>query len=118
MIINDRVHTTMRLPDLLREINTVAQTGDEPMRCESLARQIYSFADMVGWAEGPIDAQNGILNRLSALQDDLEGRFAQTNDPSIAALHDSLTALGRAIARHDEDLQAGDPDNDDGDDLW
>jgi hypothetical protein len=97
----------MSLPELLRAINEVAQTGASPARCEGLARDVHRFADMVGWATGPIDARGQLLDRLVALQSDLGMRYAQTRDASIATLHDSLTDLGRAIVRHDEDL---DPD--------
>lgn len=96
--------TTMNLPELLRAINTVAQTGATAAKCAGLAREVYRFADMVGWAMGPIDARGRLLDRLASLQSDLGVRYAQTHDAAIAALHDSLTDLGRAIVRHDDDL--------------
>jgi len=108
----------MDLSELLREINTVAQTGGTARHCEALARQIYSFADMVGWSTGPIDPHGRLLERLALLQGDLELRHAQTQDTAIAALHDSLTDLGRAIARHDDDLDPDAGRDDDVDEPW
>jgi hypothetical protein len=94
----------MQLPELLRAIHTVAQTGGTPAQCAALARQAMAFADMVGWASGPIDPEGVLLRRLAALQSDLELRYAQTRSAAIAAVHDALTDLARAIARHDDDL--------------
>jgi hypothetical protein len=108
----------MQLPELLRAIHTLAQTGGTPGQCEALARQATAFADMVGWAAGPIDPKGELLDRLSALQADLELRYAQTRSAQIAVVHDSLTDLGRAIARHDDDL-SGESLGDQGDqDTW
>ncbi len=107
----------MKLPELLRSINTVAQTGGSAEHCESLAREIRAIADMVGWSMGPIDRQGLLLNRLAALQADLELRHAQTGDVAIAVLHDALTDLGRAIAGHDDDLDPGHSGDDDGEDF-
>jgi hypothetical protein len=95
----------MQLPELLRAIHTLAQTGGTPGQCGALARQATAFADMVGWAGNPIDPTGELLNRLAALQADLELRYAQTRSAEIAVVHDSLTDLGRAIARHDDDLR-------------
>jgi len=95
----------MQLPELLRAIHTLAQTGGTPGQCEALARQATAFADMVGWAGSPIDPKGALLNRLAALQADLELRYAQTRSAEFAVVHDSLTDLGRAIARHDDDLR-------------
>jgi hypothetical protein len=108
----------MHLSELLRAINAVAQTGAPAGRCEALARQVQAIADMVGWSIGPIDPHGQLLDRLAALQGDLELRHAQTHDASLAVLHDALTDLGRAIARHDEDLCPGNNGNDEGDDFW
>gem|GEM_PF-1454481 len=109
--------SVMNLPELLRAINTVAQTGATPARCEWLAREVHRLADMVGWATGFIDANGQLLNRLAALQSDLDVRYAQTRDMSIATLHDSLSVLGRAIASHDEDLDPGCTAEDEGEDV-
>ena len=97
----------MNLSELLRAVSAVAETGGTPARNEALAREILALADMVGWATGPIDPQGQWLDRLAALQADLKLRFDQNREPLVALLHDSLTDLGRAIARHDEDLEAG-----------
>lgn len=96
----------MNLTELLRAISVVAQTGGTPGQCEALGRETQALADMVGWATGPIDASGQLLDRLAALQDDLKIRHAQTNETALALLHDTLTDLGRAIARHDRDLDA------------
>ena len=97
----------MNLSELLRAVSAVAETGGTPAHNEALAREIQALADMVGWATGPIDPQGQWLDRLAALQADLEQRHAETREPVLALLHDSLTDLGRAIARHDADLDAG-----------
>lgn len=108
----------MQLPELLRAIHSLAQTGGTPAQCEGLARQAMALADMVGWATGPIDPDGALLDRLARLQSDLELRHAQTRSAVIAAVHDALTDLGRAIARHDDDL-SGESLGDEGDeDDW
>jgi len=109
--------SVMRLPELLRAINTVAQTGADSVRCEALAREVYAFVDMVGWATGPIDPHGQLLDRLATLQGDLGLRFAQAQDAALAALHDSLTDLGRAIVQHDADLDPSDSGDEEGDDF-
>jgi len=103
--------------ELLRAISTVAQTGGTPAQCEALAREAQRLADMVGWANGPIDTSGQFLERLAALQDDLSLRHAQNNEPTLKLLHDALTDLGRAIVRHDDDLASGGAGEDDGEDF-
>lgn len=107
----------MKLPELLRAVSDVAQTGGTPEHCEGLAREAGRLADMVGWATGPIDATGQLLERLAALQEDLTRRHARTGDAGAALLHDALTDLGRAIARHDEQLDPGGADDDEGEDF-
>jgi hypothetical protein len=108
----------MQLPELLRAIHVLAQTGGTPAQCETLARQAMALADMVGWATGPIDRDGVLLDRLAALQTDLELRYAQTHSAAIAAVHDALTDLGRAIARHDDDIEGGGQEDEGDEDLW
>jgi hypothetical protein len=108
----------MQLPELLRAVHTLAQTGGTLAQCEALARQAMAFADMVGWASGPIDPEGALLSRLAALQSDLELRYVQTRSAAIAAVHDSLTDLGRAIARHDDDLYGASGGDAGDEDLW
>jgi hypothetical protein len=107
----------MTLTELLRAVDTVAQTGGTPATCEALARESEALADMVGWASGPIDTSGELLERLASLQEDLQRRHAQTGEAAVVLLHDTLTDLGRAIARHDEDLDAGTAGDDEGEDL-
>jgi len=107
----------MSLTELLRAVDVVAQTGGTAAHCEALARETGALADMVGWASGPIDASGELLDRLAALQEDLKLRHAQTNETALVLLHDTLTDLGRAIARHDDDLDTGSPGEGEGDDL-
>jgi hypothetical protein len=70
---------------------------------------------MVGWAIGPIDPGGELLDRLAALQTDLAAQHARTQDAAVALLHDTLTDLGRAIARHDEDIEARRTEDEDDD---
>ncbi len=107
----------MKLPELMRAVGDVAQTGATAAHCEALARDAGRLADMVGWASGPIDPQGQLLERLAALQEDLSARNTQTGDAGIAMLHDALTVLGRAIARHDEQLDPESAGDDEGEDF-
>lgn len=107
----------MRLTELLREVRAVAETAVDAARCEALAREAGRLADMVGWARGPIDPGGEWLARVAALQDDLQRRYAQDGDTALAVLHSALGDLGRAIARHDDDLDAGRAGTDDGEDF-
>lgn len=107
----------MKLAELLRAVEGVAQAGGSAADCEALARASEALADMVGWAGGPIDARGELLARLAALQDDLKRRHAQTGETALVLLHDTLTDLGRAIARHDEDLDARSPVEEEGEDF-
>jgi hypothetical protein len=107
----------MQLSELLRAISAVAQTGGTPALYEALGREAERLADMVGWANGPIDPNGQLLERLASLQDDLSVRHAQTQETTLMLLHDALTGLGRAIARHDEDLDGCGDSDVDGEDL-
>jgi len=97
----------MQLTELLREVRVVTETAVDAGRCEALAREAGRLADMVGWARGPIDPGGEWLTRVAALQDDLQRCYAQGGVAAVALLHDALGDLGRAIARHDDDLDAG-----------
>lgn len=107
----------MSLTELLRAVDVVAQTGGTSAHCEALAREAGALADMVGWANGPIDTSGKLLERLAVLQDDLRRRHVQTDEPALVLLHDTLTDLGRAIARHDEDLDGASPVDDESEDF-
>ena len=103
--------------ELFRAVELVAQTGGTPAQCEALAREAEALADMVGWANGPIDTSGKLLDRLASIQDDLRQRHAQGSDAGIAMLHDALTDLGRAIIRHDSDLDRTNSDEDEDHDF-
>lgn len=107
----------MKLTELLRAVDVVAQTGGSAVQCDVLARETAALADMVGWASGPIDTDGELLDRLAALQDDLVRRHAHTGEAALVLLHDTLTDLGRAIARHDQDLDATSAGGDDGEEF-
>ena len=78
----------------------------------TLVQAATDIADMVGWAPGPIDSDGRLTDRLLALLERLRERHAANADDSVAALHDALGNLCDAIARHDLDLAAIDPDDD------
>jgi hypothetical protein len=107
----------MSLTELLRAIGGIAQDGGMPAHCEALARETEAMADMVGWAQGPIDAEGRLLDRLAALQDELQRRHAQTHETQLVLLHDTLTDLGRAIALHDSDLDSHHDTREEGEDF-
>lgn len=107
----------MKLSDLLRAVSALAETGGSGKQYEILAREAEALADMVGWANGPIDPGGQWLERLATLQDDLQVRYAETREPAITILNDRLTGLGRAIMRHDTDLEKRETDGDDGEDF-
>lgn len=107
----------MKLPELMRAIGNVAQTGGTAAHCEELAREAGRLADMVGWADGLIDPKGQLLERLATLQEDLTVRQAQTDHAGIALLQNALTGLGRAIARHDEQLDPDSAGDDEGEDF-
>ena len=106
----------MKLPELLRAAASVAQTGGDAKQHEAIAREAENLADMVSWAPNPIDPTGEWLNRLATVQDDLQQRYAQSAEPTLALLNDTLTRLGEAIAKHDSDLEAN-GSGDDGEDL-
>ena len=78
-----------------------------------LAQAASDIADMVGWAGGPIDPQGQALARIQSLMERLRAIHDQLPNPSVAALHDSLAQLSRAIERHDRDLEQGPVDDED-----
>lgn len=107
----------MNLSELLAAIAAIAQSGGTAARYEALAREIEAMADMVGWAHGPIDAEGRLLDRLAALQDELQQRHTQTHETALVLLHDTLTDLGRAIALHDSDLDSHHDTREEGEDF-
>ncbi|MHB8534000.1 MAG: hypothetical protein ACYDBW_00975 [Sulfuricaulis sp.] len=105
----------MKLPALLDEIARSVESNDSTANEHVLLGQKLSdLADMVGWADGPIDPHQRIAVRIEALMDLLRARFEETKEPSVAALHDALAELHGAIDRHDRDLAVKrDADEDD-----
>ncbi len=104
----------MKLPALLDEIKKTVESADSTENAHVvLAQKISDLADMVGWADGSIDAEQRLAVRFEGLMESLRLRFGRTSEPSIAALHDALAELHAAIDRHDRDLSARrDPDED------
>ncbi|UCH54078.1 MAG: hypothetical protein JSW09_04680 [Pseudomonadota bacterium] len=72
-----------------------------------LAQSASDIADMVGWAAGPIDPHHRAIEQIQALMERLRGVHEQLPNPAVAALHDALAELNRAIDRHDRDLEQG-----------
>jgi len=73
----------------------------------ALAQSASDIADMVGWAGGPIDPHHQAIEQLQVLMARLRGVHDQVPNASVAALHDALADLARAIDRHDRDLERG-----------
>ena len=97
----------MKLPALLDEIAKTVESDDSTANTHVvLGQKLSDLADMVGWADGPIDPQRQFAERFESLMELLRLRHAQTSEPSIAALHDALAGLHGAIDRHDRDLVA------------
>ena len=95
----------MKLPALLDEIAKVVESADStPNTHVTLAQKISDLADMVGWADGPIDPEQHLADRIETLMESLRLRYGRTSKPSIAALHDALAELHGKIDCHDRDL--------------
>ena len=107
----------MKLPELLRAVSALAETGGSEQQYADLTSAADNLVNMVDWAGGPIDPGGQWLSRLSVLQDDLQYRQAKVNDPAIELLYDTLTKLGRAIAQHDAEYEAGKAGDDEGEDF-
>ena len=103
----------MKLAELLNAVNSLIQTGGAPQQYEALAVAAERLADMVMWAVEPIDPTGQWLDRLSALQDDLQHVTITNHEPALLTLHDSLTQLGRAISQHDDNIVNGGSGEDD-----
>lgn len=107
----------MKLPELLRAVSALAETGGSVQQYEALTAAAENLVNMVDWAGGPIDPKGQWLSRLAVLQDDLQCRHAQMSDPAIVVLNDTLTKLGRAIAQHDSEYEAGKSGDEEGEDF-
>lgn len=84
----------------------------DPKALPILTQNASDFADMVGWAPGPIDRDGRFTDQLFELLDRLRACHSAQPDTGIAALHDALASLGDAIARHDRDFSTGDANDD------
>lgn len=100
---------------LLEEVAKTIESGDSAANSHvTLAQKVSDLADMVGWADGPIDPEQRFAGRVDGLMESLRERHARTGEPSIAALHDALAELRGRIDRHDRDLATRrDTDDDD-----
>ncbi len=95
----------MKLLTLLDEVTKAVESVDSTANTHvALAQKISDLADMVGWADGPIDPERRLVDRFETLMELLRLRHAETSEPSVAALHDALAQLLGAIDRHDQDL--------------
>ena len=101
----------MSLTELLQAVERFLDAPD-PKSLPALTQSASDLADMVGWASGPIDRDGHVTDRLFAVLDSLREHHAAQPDTGIATLHDAIASLGDAIARHDRDFTAGDPDDD------
>jgi hypothetical protein len=107
----------MKLAELIRAVGALAQTGGSRQHYEALAGEAENLANMVDWANGPIDPEGQWLSQLAALQDDLQHRYVQMSEPAMALLNGMLTRLGQAIAQHDSEFEAGKAGEDEGEDF-
>lgn len=105
----------MKLLTLLEEVTKAAEAEDSTANAHvTLAQKVIDLADMVGWAEGPIDPEGRYAGRFDTLLQTLRARHAGRGEPTIAALHDALAGLHDTIRRHDHDLAVErDADEDD-----
>jgi hypothetical protein len=101
----------MRPGELLQAIERYLAAPD-PTSLPGLTQDVHNLADMVGWADGPIDPKGRFTDRLNSLLTALRAQHEATSSGGVAALHDSLAELADAIVRHDQDFVAGDPDDD------
>ncbi len=91
----------MKLQVLLDEITQAVESDDSIANTHVvLAQKISNLADMVGWADGPIDPERRLADRFGSFMESL----ARASETSIVALHDALAQLHEAIERHDRDL--------------
>lgn len=97
--------------ELLQAIERYLAAPD-PAALPVLTQDTLNLADMVGWAEGPIDPEGRFTERLIVLLAALRSYYDTAPDDGVAALHDSLGQLADAVVRHDRDLDRGDSDDD------
>ncbi|MHB8623274.1 MAG: hypothetical protein ACYC9J_08145 [Sulfuricaulis sp.] len=108
----------MKLLALLDETTKAVESNDSTANMHvTLAQKIADLADMVGWADGPIDSDRRLADRLESLMETLRARHARTDEPSMAVLHGALAELQVRIDRHDRDLSSQRDSDDDGEDA-
>lgn len=87
-------------------------TVPDPAALPVLTQDVHNLADMVGWANGPIDPEGRLTETLASFIGRLRAQHEAAPNDGVAALHDSLGQLADAIARHDRDLDGGRADDD------
>ncbi|MHB8743304.1 MAG: hypothetical protein ACYC9L_09270 [Sulfuricaulis sp.] len=108
----------MKLLALLDETTKAVESNDSTANTHvTLAQKIVDLADMVGWADGPIDPDRRVADRLESLMETLRARQALTNEPSMIVLHGALAELQVRIDRHDRDLSSQRDTDDDEEDT-
>ena len=106
----------MRPGELLHTIERYLAAPD-PTSLPGLTQDVHNLADMVGWADGPIDPAGRFTDRLNSLLAALRAQHQAAPSGGVAALHDSLAELADAIVRHDRDLDAKSAGEDEGEDF-
>ena len=85
----------------------------DPAALPVLTQDTHNLADMVGWADGPIDPEGRFTERLLVLLARLRAYHEATPDNGAAALHDALGELADTVTRHDRDLATERDDDED-----
>lgn len=102
----------MTLPELYRSIRAAIQ-NPAAHNFNQLTVHAQQIADMTAWAPSMIDP-NGQASAISLeLEEKLREIYAQTQDKSIAELHDALCDVRAAVAQHDDDLRPRSVDDED-----
>lgn len=103
----------MTLPELYRSIRAAIQ-NPAAHDLEQLKVHAQQIADMTTWAPAMIDP-NGQASAISLeLEQQLRAIYAETQNQSVAELHDALCEVRGAIAQHDDDLRPRREDDEDG----
>lgn len=76
----------------------------DPAALPVLTQGTHNLADMVGWANGPIDPEGHFTDRLLVLLAALHVHHDAAPSNGVAALHNALGELAETVTRHDRDL--------------